>query len=82
MGVESNLAISIKVTNASDLAIPHLGIYPTNMLIYSNEIHKGLFMVYNSKRLETHVPISRELFHKWDTSTRRNAMEAKREVLC
>lgn len=50
IGVESNLAVSIKVTNASDLAIPHLGIYPTNMLIYSNEIHKGLFIVCNSKR--------------------------------
>lgn len=69
ISVESHLAIPIKIIIAFDLAIPLIGIYPINMLIYVNEAHKGLFIVCNSKILDTtQGPILRELFTKRDAS--------------
>lgn len=65
ISVEGHLAIPINITIAFDLAIPLVGIYPINMLIYVNDAHKELFIVCNSKRLETtQGPIIRELFNK------------------
>ena len=37
--------------NASDLAIPHLKLNPTNMLLYANEIHKSLFVTAKDWKL-------------------------------
>lgn len=52
--VESNLAIPItNAFNAFDLAIPLIGVYLINMLMYVNETHERLSIDCNSKILET-----------------------------
>lgn len=48
---DSNLEIPVKVMNASDLAIPHLKLNPTNMLLYANEIYKSLFVTAKDWKL-------------------------------